>query len=207
MAGVAGNAVAVGVRAGSAGAETDAAPVNFHQWRSHVDFLFGHGEGVLPDPRGGVRIGRPVGTVEHTEPLLGTTRTYEYARWTSPLYRQGFDATQLVASWNATTPAKTWLQVEMQGRSASGATTQWYTMGRWAQGDTDIIRTSVPNQEDAAGFVDVDTFVANTGQTLRAYQLRATLFREQGSRVSPSLAMVGAMTSAIPDRFTVPISG
>jgi hypothetical protein len=206
VAGVAGAAVVMAVPAVSAGAETEAAPVSFHQWRSLPEFFSGRSEGLLPDIRGGMRIGWPVGTVEHTEPLLGTTRTYEFARWTSPLYRPGFDATQLVASWNATTPAKTWLQVEMQGRTAAGATTQWYTMGRWAQGDTDIIRTSVPNQEDAAGFVDVDTFVANTGQTLRAYQLRVTLFREKGSRVSPSLAMVGAMTSAIPDRFTVPIS-
>jgi hypothetical protein len=48
--------------------------------------------------------------------------------------------------------------------------------------------------------------VANTGQTLRAYQLRVTMFREAGTRVSPHVSMVGAMTSAIPDRFTVPIS-
>jgi peptidase C39-like protein len=209
VAGVAGAAVVVAVPL-VAGADQpgqpDPAPVNFHQWRSLPEFFSGRSAGLLPDIRGGLRIGWPAGTVEHTEPLLGTTRTYEFGRWTSPVYRPGFDATQLVASWNASTPAKTWLQVEMQGQTAAGATTQWYTMGRWAQGDTDIIRTSVPNQEDTAGFVDVDTFVANTGQTLRAYQLRVTLFREAGSRVSPSLAMVGAMTSAIPDRFTVPIS-
>lgn len=208
VAGVVGAAVAVVAPVFPAGAEqrVDPAPVNFHQWRSTVDFLFGRGEGVLPAPRGGIRIGWPAGTVEHTEPLLGTTKTYEFARWTSPLYRQGFDATQLVASWNAVTPTKTWLTVEMQGRTAEGTTTQWYTMGRWAQGDKDIVRTSVPNQEDAAGFVDVDTFVANSGQKLRAYQLRVTLYREAGTRVSPQLSMVGAMTSAIPDRFTVPIS-
>jgi len=205
VAGVVGAAMVVGVQV-PAGAEVDQAPVNFHEWRSHVDFVFGRGEGVLPDIRGGIRFGWPVGRVEHTEPLLGTTRTYEFARWTSPLYRPGFDATQLVASWNASTPDRTWMIVEMQGRSAAGATTQWYTMGRWASGDSDIVRTSVPNQEDATGFVDVDTFVANSGQTLRAYQLRVTLYREAGSRATPRLAMVGAMASAIPDRFTVPIS-
>jgi hypothetical protein len=196
-----------GVQAGAERPPADSALVDFHDWRSLPEFFSGRTEGLLPSPRGGVRIGFPAGTVEHTEPLLGTTRRYDFGRWTSPLYRQGFDATQLVASWNAVTPAKTWLQVEMQGRTAAGATTRWYTMGRWAQGDTDIIRTSVPDQSDDNGFVDVDTFVARTGQTLRAYQLRVTLYREAGTHVSPTLAMAGAMTSAIPDRFTVPISG
>ncbi|WP_414637156.1 C39 family peptidase [Actinophytocola sp.] len=207
IVGVAGAATAVSLPA-AAPADTgaDAAPVDFHQWRSLPELFSGRIEGLLPAPRGGLRIGRPAGTVEHTEPFLGTTRTYEYGRWTSPLYRQGFDATQLVASWNATTPAGTWLQVEMQGRTAAGTTTQWYTMGRWASGDQDIIRTSVPDQSDASGFVDVDTFVAKAGGTLRTYQLRVTLYRAAGTHASPTLTMIGAMTSAIPDRFTVPIS-
>ncbi|WP_414635885.1 C39 family peptidase [Actinophytocola sp.] len=207
LAGLAGAAMAVSLPAGAAAdPATDSAPVDFHQWRSRLDFLTGQSEGLLPAARGGVRIGWPVGTIEHTEPGLGTTRRYDYARWTSPMYRQGFDATQLVASWNASTPAGTWLQVEMQGRTAAGATTSWYVMGRWAFGDTDILRTSVPDQSDASGFVDVDTFVAASGVTLRSYRLRVTLYREAGSRVTPTLTMVGAMASAIPDRFTVPIS-
>jgi hypothetical protein len=77
-------------------------------------------------------------------------------------------------------------------------------MGQWALGDADVTRTSLPNQSDAYGFIDVDTFVGRT--TLRAYQLRVTLYRAQGTHESPSLSMAGAMTSAIPDRFTVPTS-
>jgi hypothetical protein len=177
------------------------APVDFHQWRSTSDFLKGRAEGLLPTP-GGLVIARPVGTVEHTEPELGTTRTYEYGRWTSPKYRQGFDATQLVASWNAKTPKNTWLQVEMQGTTSSGTTSSWYTMARWALGDSDIVRTTVPDQEDAVGYIDVDTFVAE--QAIAAYQLRVTLYRERGTHSTPQLGMVGAMTSNIPDRFTVP---
>jgi hypothetical protein len=180
---------------------TGDAPVSFHQWKTPVDFLKGRSEGVLPTARGLV-ITRPAGTVEHTEPDLGTTRTYEYGRWTSPTYRQGFDATQLVASWNATTPAGTWLAVEMQGTTAAGEKSQWYTMGRWALKDTDIIRTTVPDQEDAVGYIDVDTFVA--AQPIAGYQLRVTLYRAQGTRTTPAVSMVGAMTSNIPDRFTAP---
>jgi hypothetical protein len=180
---------------------TDDAPVDFHQWRSTVDFLKGRSEGLLPTGAGLV-IARPVGRIEHTEPDLGTTRTYEYGRWTSPVYRQGFDATQLVASWNASTPDDTWLTVEMQGTTPAGTKSTWYTMARWALGDTDIIRTTIPGQEDAVGYVDVDTFVAE--QPISAYQLRVTLYREEGTHRTPRLGMVGAMTSAIPDRFTVP---
>jgi hypothetical protein len=203
----AGAALAVTVPSTPATADTapDAAPVDFHQWRSLPELLSGRSEGLLPTP-GGLRIGRPAGTVEHTEPILGTTRSYEYGRWTSPLYRPGFDASQLVASWNASTPQATWLQVEMQGRTDAGATTAWYVMGRWAFGDSDVIRTSLPDQSDASGFVDVDTFVGRGAVRLRAYQLRVTLYREAGRHVSPTLTMIGAMTSAIPDRFTVPLS-
>jgi Peptidase_C39 like family len=193
------------VRAASAHAAVPDAPVDFHQWRSHRDFATGLAEGVRPGPGGGLVIGRPHGTVEHTEPSLGTTRTYEYGRWTSPSYRHGFGATQLVASWNASTPADTWLQVELKGRTSAG-TTPWFVMGRWASGDQDILRTTVPDQSHAAGYIDVDTFVANSGVRLDSYRLRVTMYREQGTRSSPRLAMVGAMTSAIPDRFTVPTS-
>ncbi|GAB3461819.1 C39 family peptidase [Actinophytocola sediminis] len=184
----------------------DDAPVDFHQWRTPREFRSGHAEGVRPGPGGTLVIGRPIGVVEHTEPELGTTREYEYGRWTSPAYRHGFGATQLVASWNATTPEDTWLSVQLRGTTATGEQTSWFTMGRWALGDQDIVRTTVPDQSDAHGYVDVDTFVARSGVTLRSYQLRATLYREAGSQATPRLAMVGAMTSAIPDRFTVPTS-
>jgi hypothetical protein len=181
----------------------DTAPVDFHQWRT-TDFLFtGARQGLVPTFQG-LQIGRPAGTVEHTEPA--GTRTYDYGTWTSPFYRQGFDATQLVASWNATTPKGTWLRVDMRGRTASGVETIWYGMGQWALGDQDVTRTSLPGQTDANGFVDVDTFVARAGMSLRGYQLRVTLYRLSGTHVSPALSMAGAMTSNIPDRFTVATS-
>jgi hypothetical protein len=198
-------ATAASVPAAAATPREDA-PVDFHQWRSPRGFQSGQADGVRPGPRGTLVIGRPAGTVEHTEPDLGTTRGYEYGTWTSPSYRPGFGATELVASWNATTPADTWLKVEMRAGTGAGDTTPWFTMGRWASGDQDILRTTVPDQSDASGYVNVDTFVAADGVTLRSYQLRVTLYREAGTRATPRLAMVGAMTSAIPDRFTVPTS-
>jgi hypothetical protein len=204
MVGTVAGALIAQLTAAPAVAATTAAPVDFHQWRSDSQFHSGHSDGLLV--RNGLVIGRPAGTVQHTEPALGTTKTYDYAIWTSPRYSQRFGATQLIASWNATTPAGTWLQVEMRGTSSTGTQTAWYVMGRWASGDQDIHRTSVPDQTDATGTIDVDTFEAADGVQLMAYQLRVTLYRLHGTSVSPHLRMVGAMTSAIPDRFTVPTS-
>src|SRR5207253_2012560 len=66
--------------------------------------------------------------------------------------------------------------------------------------------TSIPKQSDDNGYVDVDTFVAAGGHLLQSYQLRVTLLRAKGSSATPTLRMIGAMTSNIPDRFTVPTS-
>ncbi|WP_236796645.1 C39 family peptidase [Amycolatopsis sp. GM8] len=142
---------------------------------------------------------RPAGRIEFGG------KTYEYAQWTSPVFRQGFDATELVASWNARTPAHTWLQVEAQGETNAGAETAWYVMGRWASDDADFHRTSVDGQDDADASVSVDTLVMKPGVTLRSYRLRLSLYREPGA-AAPTVSTIGAMTSNVPDRFTVPVS-
>lgn len=189
---------------GVAGGNSQAG-IDFHQWHTPVDFLLGRADGTRQQ-FGGLAIARPAGTTDYADPYLGTTKPYDYATWTSPERRIGFGATQLVASWNATTPTGTWLQVEMRGQASTGVRTGWYVMGRWASGDTDIHRTSVPGQADATGDVDIDTFEAASGVTLNSYQLRVTLYRAAGTHVTPTLRMVGAMASAIPDRYTVPAS-
>lgn len=168
-------------------AVAEGARVDYHEWRATRLAEGGH-EGTAPAP-GGLAIRRPIGVLDG----------YEYARWTSPRRTTGFAATQAVASWNADTPPGTWLQVELRGDG-----TPWYVMGRWASGDGDIARTSVPGQADEHGSVDVDTFLA--ARPLRAYQLRVTLYRLAGGAASPLLRMAGAMASAVPDRFTVPAS-
>ncbi|GAB2956724.1 peptidase C39 family protein [Amycolatopsis acidiphila] len=134
-------------------------------------------------------------------------KTYEYAQWTtSPVFRQGFGATELIASWNARTPEHTWLQVETQGETDKGAETAWYVMGRWAGSDTVFQRTSVDGQDDANAAVSVDTLVMKPGVTLRSYRLRLSLYREAGTSAMPAVSTIGAMTSNVPDRFSVPAS-
>ncbi|MBO0840706.1 MAG: C39 family peptidase, partial [Sciscionella sp.] len=182
----------------------DAAPTNFHAWHDAQDFQRGSAQGVAVT-HDGLRLTKPIGSTQYPDPS-GKNRSYDYARWTSPTYRQGFGATQLVSSWNADTPAGTWLQVAMRGHTNTGEQTGWYIMGRWASGDSDIKRTSVDGQSDANGDVSVDTFESAKNVTLTDYQLQVTLYRASGSRYTPTVSMVGAMTSNIPDRFTVPTS-
>lgn len=180
--------------------------VDFHQWRSAQDFRSGTADGVRGE-EGGIRLDRPVGTVPRPAPARGTTRDYDFARWTSPPHPTPFGATQLVASWNARTPPGTWLRVEMRGHTDTGDRTGWYALGEWASGDADIHRTSFDGQSDVHGEVNADTFTTQPGTTLSDYQLRATLYRATGTRASPTLSMLGAMTSRISDRFGVPTSG
>src|SRR5918998_5358841 len=82
-------------------------------------------------------------------------------------------------------------------------------MGRGPSADQDIRRTSVNRQGDPYSTIWTDTFsiddVAN-GVMLDAYQLRLTLYRAPGQLRSPRVTMLGAMSSYVPDRFTVPPS-
>ncbi|MET8083870.1 C39 family peptidase [Micromonospora sp. NPDC005197] len=185
--------------------------ITFQDWSGPADWHRGSRDGtrVVPGARAGVTLARPAGTIEYADPHTGTTRTWEYGTWTSPVTQVGFDATELIASWNAETPAGTWIQVEMQGSYTSGDQTPWYVMGRWASGDTDIKRTSVNKQGDPWSTIWTDTFSiddADAGVLLRSYQLRLTLYRAPGQTAAPVVRMLGAMSSTVPDRFTVPPS-
>ncbi|MGW7253069.1 peptidase C39 family protein [Streptomyces sp. NPDC054834] len=193
------------------GGHTPARPVDYHAWTSYSDWRGGapNGTRAAPGPRPGLVIGTPVGSADYTDPHTGTTATWEYATWTSPVHRLSVPATETIASWNAHTPAGTWLQVELEGTYSDGTGTPWYVMGRWAAGDQDIKRTSVDDQTDGKSTIWTDTFAiddATTGLRLVSYRLRLTLYRKPGTALTPIVRRLGAMGSDIPDRFTVPAS-
>jgi peptidase C39-like protein len=102
----------------------------------------------------------------------------------------------VIPSWNATTPAGTWIEVELQGRLPGGRVTRWYSFGRWAYTDADIERASVPAQADGDGDVAVDTFVAEA--PLTAYRLRLT------PTGAAALTRLAAVASGPPDDSFVP---
>ncbi|WBO67592.1 peptidase C39 family protein [Streptomyces camelliae] len=188
-----------------------ARPIDYHAWTTYHEWRLGAAQGVraVAGARPGVVIGTPAGRTDYTDPHTGTTATWEYAVWTAPVHVLTAPATEVVASWNAHTPAGTWLQVELQGTYSDGTATPWYVMGRWAAGDQDIKRTSVDGQGDGKSAISTDTFAiddAGTGLRLTSYRLRLTLYREPGTQLTPTVWRLGAMGSDIPDRFTVPAS-
>ncbi|MGQ4384527.1 peptidase C39 family protein [Streptomyces sp. SAS_270] len=215
-------AVALAAAATGAGGPAAAAPmtrstkapsplVDNHAWTSCADWRGGSAQGTraVAGARPGLVIAAPAGTTDYTDPHTQKTATWEYAVWTSPLHRLSVPATEVIACWNANTPAGTWLQVELTGTYSDGTDTPWYVMGRWAAGDQDIKRTSVDDQTDDKSTVWTDTFSiddAASGLRLTAYRLRLTLHRTPGTKQTPTVWRLGAMGSDIPDRFTVPAS-
>jgi hypothetical protein len=188
-----------------------ARPVDYRAWTAYTDWRSGtaHGTHAVAGTRPGLRMAWPAGTTDYTDPHTGATATWEYATWTGPVHRLTVPATEAVASWNAHTPAGTWLQVELRGTYSDGTDTPWYVMGRWAAGDQDIRRTSVDGQSDGRSTVWTDTLAVDdpaSGLRLVSYRLRLTLHRKPGTTLTPTVWRIGAMGSDIPDRFTVPAS-
>lgn len=185
--------------------------VDYRSWTTYADWRAGTAKGTraVAGLRPGVAVGAPLGTVDYTDPHTKTTATWEYATWTSPVQKLAVPSTEVIASWNASTPAGTWLQVELKGTYSDGTDTPWYVMGRWASGDQDIKRTSVDDQTDGRSTVWTDTFAiddASTGLRLASCRLRLTLYRRPGTKLTPTVWRLGAMGSDVPDRFTVPAS-
>jgi hypothetical protein len=166
-------------------------PVSF----ARADFARGAGSGVTAS--GALALadtGLSSGSYE--DPYGASKIAFESGTWTSEWTAVSFPFDELVASWNADTPAGTWIRVETQGRG-SGRDTKFYTMIVWASGDGDIHRTSAAGQNDADGDVNVDTFTrAKDAPPLDTYRLRVTLYRRAGFLVTPTVRLLAAMTSA-----------
>ncbi|MDQ0814533.1 hypothetical protein QFZ63_006247 [Streptomyces sp. B3I7] len=185
--------------------------VDHHAWTSPTDWRSGTSKGTraVAGARPGLVLDIPAGRTDYADPHTGRTSTWDYATWTSPAHTLSVPATEVIASWNAHTPAGTWIQTELSGRYSDGTDTPWYVMGRWAAGDQDIRRTSVDGQSDGRSSVWTDIFAiddAASGLRLASYRLRLTLYRVPGTRKTPTVWRLGAMGSDVPDRFTVPAS-
>src|SRR5215212_2695095 len=103
--------------------------------------------------------------------------------WTTPWCDPGFAFTELVASWSATTPADTWIEVAAQARG----TRAWHVLGRWASGPTARRRTSV------RGDAEVDTDIWRPRDRAAAYRLRVVL--HASGAAGPQVHALGAVVS------------
>ncbi len=119
---------------------------------------------------------------------------------TSPPVTTDFGFTEAIASWNADTPAGTWIETQISA-SIGGRWTKWYNLGIWAATDGSLRRHSVRLQGDGDGFVAVDTLILNGKKAPPAdsYRLKVRLFSENGS--VPSLRNLSlAYSTAAPTK-------
>ncbi|MEP6665210.1 MAG: peptidase C39 family protein [Nocardioidaceae bacterium] len=148
---------------------------------------------------GGVQIGpRPV-RVSYDDPYgPGGPRAYDRGFWYSPWAKPGFGFDQLIASYNASTPVGTFIEVAARGRTAGGRLSSWDSLGRWARHDKRFHRMTLAAQPDDFTHVAVDTLVTDHGSRLTRWQLRVTLMRRTGSGKTPTVTMIAAVASRLP---------
>ena len=160
--------------------------VQLTSWSSYADFKAGK--------RKGLKLGR--GHVSMLEPRRRTVagRAYEAGTWRSPWATTDFGATALIPSWEATTPGRTLVRVEVRGRGADGRAGSWDTVADWSRGNRPVARTTYSGQADDLGRVSVDTWQA--ASSIASWQVRVTLMRPRGSRLAVRLERVGAVASA-----------
>ena len=122
---------------------------------------------------------------------------------TSPEISTTFNYQEAIASWNASTPAGSW--VEVQFRAQYGTRwSKWYVLGIWASDYSTIRRHSVQSQGDSDGFVAVDTFVSsNKKETTNKFQLKLRLFSVNGSTVPTVRNVSVAYSTSAPKTASV----
>ena len=174
-------------------ASAAAAPrkIAYAEWQTTADLNRGVLEGTKV-VKGRLAIDRPIAHRTYRG------RRYDVARWTSPWTSPDFRLTELIASWDATTPGNSFVEVQVRGRPESGRASSWDVLGRWASRDRSVRRTSVPGQGDDLARVNVDTWQTKTGAGLASWRLRVILLRGTGSP-GPRVDGVGAVASRLPN--------
>ena len=172
----------------AAAATSGAGQHAFRYVTTDAAFRAGTNEGTAVSG-GSVTMGTPAGTMAYA----GTR--WSWSRWTSWWVAPGQSFTELVPTWNAVTPAGTWVQVQARVRSSAGRVSGWKVMGSWTTRDTGFRRTTGSAQRDSVAGVSTDTLTATSGVSLTGYQLRAVLLRAPSSTATPSLRTIQAVAS------------
>lgn len=118
----------------------------------------------------------------------------------SPEISTTFNYKQAIASWNASTPTGSWLEVQF--RAQYGARwSKWYVLGIWAADTSTIARHSVNAQKDSDGSVADDTFVASAENETNTFQLKLRLFS------ADAISRPGLRNVAVAYSTSIPKSG
>jgi len=163
----------------------------FRQFSSTAAFEAGAREGIRV-ANGSMTISKPGGT----KSFAG--KRWSWSRWTSGWVQPNHTFTQLVPTWNAITPANTWVQVFARVRSSTGRVSGWKVMANWSTRDAGFRRTSGASQRDSVAGVSTDTLTASSGVRLTGYQLRVLPLRAPSSTASPTVRSLQAVASRPP---------
>jgi hypothetical protein len=162
--------------------------VNFDRHNTYAALSDGKKEGVsvrgLSGGMGEVRLVSALYTAFDGSGFYNGGRC-QWGWLTSPLYETAARFDTLIPSWEATTPAGTWMELEVRVRSG-GAWTRWFGMGVWASGTSSVERHSVNGQEAGSWRVLTDTLQSTGPVFADAYRYRLTLVTEEWG-VSPSV--------------------
>lgn len=175
----------------------------FRQWSGQA-LGDGVGDGWRVDANA-VVIAVPTETLTDAGPhMVEGEAEYELARWVSPSVPvpSGFSA--LVASWNATTPPGTWVEIaaEVSGSVGNGRQSGTFVLGRWAEDTDEVYRSSGADQSHPLGHVEFDQVIAHSSSVLSSWRVTVTLLRRRGSAASPRVNLVGATASGTPPAVT-----
>jgi len=119
----------------------------------------------------------------------------------------GFNFTDAIASWNAVTPAGTWIEVQLSAYLGDHWT-KWYSMGIWASGGDTVKRHSVRLQGDADGYVAVDTLVLTAKKLVaNTYKVKVILFSENAVATPQLKNLSVAVSNAVPKKIDSVSSG
>lgn len=179
--------------------------INYVQWSTTDELAGGRLDGLVAS-KGRLRLGTAPGTQRYVDPRTGIRTSYSSGRWTSPWTEPGFALTELIPSWDATTPGDSWVQLKVRGRSANGGRSSWDTMASWSREDDTFRRTSPSSQTDDLARVATDTWQSSSTAGLTSWQLRVTVLRKAGSNVDPTVDTLGVMSSRVPEVSTVQTS-
>jgi hypothetical protein len=164
-------------------------------WSSYAELKAG--------ARRGLKMGRGEVSIRTGRPVRVAGRAYEAATWTSPWATPGFAATSVIPSWEARTPGRSLVRIQVRATGTDGRVGSWDTVADWSTTSRPVARTTYSGQTDDLGRVSVDTWAA--ASSIRAWQVRVTLLRPRGSSLPVALERVGAVAGATSPR-TVPTS-
>lgn len=175
-------AVAAPVTAGKKGYATSVLrwrPGQFASWERQGTVLAPTGELTL-HPATASHGSDPFGPGGYRGGTYYNGGTFLVGQATSRLTMTPDGFSEAIASWNARTPAGTWIETLIRAR-VNGRFTKFYNLGIWASDSSTVARHSVRAQGDADGFVAVDTLILDSKLRAEGFELTFRLFSENGN--------------------------